>query len=238
MNNLPDATSKLIIADARLPLEALQKLDDMGNLFALSSEGITYPAISGHPDIFICPTANKPVVAPNAPQTLFDALKQADIEWTPGENKVGVRYPTSAHYNAVITNEYIIHRPDITDPALRKANAHLKSISVKQGYARCGLLMLPSQKHAITTDAGMHKTLSRRGFDCLLISHESIVLPTLTNGSFGGCCGWNGEHLFLAGALKHHPDGEKIKNYLATQNILYTELYDGPLFDGGGIFFL
>ena len=63
-----------IIADNRIPPQAKEKLSEYGEIINFSTKGITYEAISGHPDIFFCQVNNKLIVAPNLPDLYKNTL--------------------------------------------------------------------------------------------------------------------------------------------------------------------
>ena len=70
----------LIIIDKKIPEEAKIKLSGYGDLLELETIGITYDAISGHPDIFFSVLNNDLIVAPNLPQKFREALKKHSLE--------------------------------------------------------------------------------------------------------------------------------------------------------------
>lgn len=55
----------LIVIDKRIPEEAKKRLSGFGKIIEFETKGITYPAISGHPDIFMCQTTESLICAPN-----------------------------------------------------------------------------------------------------------------------------------------------------------------------------
>jgi hypothetical protein len=57
----------MIIVDNKITPVAKRRLSSFGELVELKTDGITYPAISGHPDIFFCQSADNLIVAPNLP---------------------------------------------------------------------------------------------------------------------------------------------------------------------------
>lgn len=160
----------LIIVDHKISSGAKKKLSRFGELMALRTEGITYPAISGHPDIFFCQSPDHLFVAPNIPEKYFDILDSHQVKYTKGEKPVGSEYPASARYNAVITDKYMIHNIRHTDAVIRDSVPFnrdgvpvaclsiLKCIQVEQGYTRCNLLPL-RDGHFITSDRGIYRDL-------------------------------------------------------------------------------
>ena len=150
----------LIIVDNKISPKAKEKLSKYGDLLELRTEGITYSAISGHPDIFFCQSADKLIVAPNLPKQYFDQLNNNGIDHIIGEFPVGNEYPASARYNAVATSNCLIHNFRYIDFMITRSLEELNPIHVDQGYCRCNLLPLKDD-HFITSDAGIHKVLKR-----------------------------------------------------------------------------
>jgi len=111
------------------------------------------------------------------------------------------------------------------------------SFSINQAYTRCNLIAL-DEGHYITSDHGIEKVLKNRNLEVLFVSPEGIILPGFANGFFGGCCGILDDKLFTTGSLHCYPEGEKVRQFSQEAGFRVIELYDGPLFDGGGIIFI
>jgi hypothetical protein len=235
----------LIIADHKISTEAKNKLSAYGELMELKSDGITYPAISGHPDIFFCQGPGCLIVAPNLPEQYLASLQSHGIEFISGELPVGKEYPASAHYNAVATDSFLIHNFRTTDFMITRTLEDLHLVHVDQGYTRCNLLPL-KDGNFITSDEGIFKVLKGRdlpgkvkdGCHPYLISPLGILLPGFPHGFFGGCCGVSNNIVFINGSLKHFRDGEKVRDILTNLDYQIIELYDGPLIDVGSILFI
>lgn len=148
---------------------------------------------------------------------------------------VGKKYPHTAHYNAVVTDTFLIHNPKYTEPTILSECSSLELIEVKQAYTRCNVLALPNDRF-ITSDKGIEKALQRKGLEVLYTDPKGILLPGFKNGFFGGACGIYNQQVFFIGKLDHFPEGENVRDFLEGYEII--ELYDGPLFDGGSILFL
>lgn len=226
-----------IIIDHRLPDAAKKTLTQFGEVINFETSGITVGPLSGHPDIFLCQTEKTLVVSPDIPEEFKIILKAKNLNYVYGFKKVGMDYPFCAHYNAVVTKKYLIHNLNITDEIILKSAAGLKNINVRQGFTRCSLVML-GEENFITSDHGIFKTLHNQGMQGLLVSAHDVILQGYAHGLFGGACGVSENKLFICGALKHFCDGEKIKCFTESINYQVVELYDGPLIDGGGIFFV
>jgi hypothetical protein len=251
----------LIIVDARISPEANNKLSAFGELMELKTDGITYPAISGHPDIFFCQGPECLIVAPNLPEIYFDTIRSHGIDFITGESPVGQEYPASARYNAVATDTFLIHNFRHTDFMITRTLEDLHLVHVDQGYTRCNLLPLKDNCF-ITSDEGIFKVLQgchlpnispsektesthyqssyeeSQGCHLCLISPHGILLEGFPHGFFGGCCGvWNNV-VFINGSLKHFPDGEKVREFLGNLDYQIIELCDGPLIDVGSFLFI
>ena len=185
----------LIIVDTNIPREAKDKLSASGNILELETEGIVYPAISGHPDIFICQTPQKLIISPNLPENYIQRIKEEKLPFTLGNPSSILhfpssilQYPASVRFNVAVNDHYLIHRLEFTDPVILQ-NCHTqKKVPVKQAYTRCNLLLL-KDNHYLTSDQGIHKNLQRVGLIGIFVSPEGILLPGFRNGFIGGAMG-------------------------------------------------
>ena len=226
-----------IIVDKKIPAAAREQLAALGEIVELETKGITYEAISGHPDIFFHKAGDQLIIAPNVPREYLTLLEAAGINIITGEQRVGPKYPASSAYNAVSTHDLLIHNFRNTDSSITRALEDADLIHVDQGYTRCNLLALGSE-HFITSDEGIARVLGRFGKDCLYVDPAGILLEGFKHGFFGGCCGILGNDIFIIGSLEHYPEGEKAREYASESGYSIVELYDGPLFDGGSILFI
>ncbi|MCF8235402.1 MAG: hypothetical protein K9G67_10205 [Bacteroidales bacterium] len=227
----------IAIADQRIPDEAKTELGKFSNCVFLKTENIVYESISGHPDIFFCKIMDRLIVAPNLPEYFKKALQKHHIDFIEGEMPVGARYPGTALYNAVFSDDLLIHNFRYTDSGITEFAADAELIHVNQGYARCNIAPLGNKKF-ITSDEGIHKTILRYGLDVLCVTPDEIILPGQKHGFIGGCCGVEENKLFVTGSLHHFSEGDKIRKFVSEAGFQIIELYDGPLFDGGGLLFV
>lgn len=225
----------LIIADFRIPPEAKEQLLSFGNVLWLKQQPTAYEAISAHPDIFFCPVGDQLIAAPHLSLAMQNKLKEKNISYVQGNDSVGKKYPETARYNAVVTDDLLIGNTHYTDRIILETAGHRKIIHVNQGYTRCNLIPLKNNRF-ITSDKGIEKTLQQQGLETLYVNPAGIVLPGFKNGFIGGTCGVWQNQLFFTGSLNHFPEGFTIKDFV--QDMEIAELYDGPLFDGGGILFI
>jgi len=225
------------IINNSIPEKAIGTLRNYGQVISISSSGITYPEISGHPDIFICQIDDRLIVAPNSPSEFKEKLKHASINTIEGTNIVGNSYPETAHYNAVVTNNYLIHNLDVTDDCIKENCKGKTFIHVNQAYTRCNLLPMVNNRF-ITSDKGIFSTLTKLNIETLLVNPEQILLPGFKNGFFGGACGVIANDIFIIGRLSNFEEGKKVVDFLKNSHYNIIELYDGPLYDGGSIFIM
>ncbi len=227
----------LIIADNRIPVQAKEKLSEYGEIINFSTKGITYEAISGHPDIFFCQVNNQLIVAPNLPAFYKNILHKNSIPFIEGEMPIELKYPGTSRYNVVATDKFLIHNFRYTDSIITNTGDNLDLIHSGQGYTRCNLLPLRND-HFITSDQGINRIFSGFKLQTLYIEPDEILLPGMKHGFFGGACGIYENNIFIIGSLSKMKNGDVLKTYINNLNYKIVELYDGPLFDGGSIFFI
>ena len=227
----------LIIIDARIPTKAKEVLAEIGQVFELSSDGLVYESIKGHPDIFLFQMKDIVVIAPNAPPELKDILKSQRIPFLKGKSKVSKTYPNTVFYNVVQTDDLLIHKKGYTDSCIMHHNAKKQFIDVSQAYTRCNLLSL-SDGSFITSDKGIENSLLKNNIEAHYFSPEGIKLEAQDHGFIGGCMAIYNRTVFIIGDLDFYHEGERLRKFIQSKNLALVELYKGPLIDGGGIFFL
>ena len=224
------------IIDSRAPREAINRLSKSFDVLELKSEGITYGEVSGHPDVFIFQDENRIIVAPNSPKELINFLDQQNTNYIFGRKEVGTELNNSTQYNCIATENIILHKKGYTDEVILENSQNKKLFELPQAYTRCSLTMM-NESNYITSDKGIEKSLLKEGYNVLEVSPSSILLPGYPYGFFGGTNGIVNNTFYLIGSLNHHEQGEEIKQFLIENKLEIIELYDGPLYDGGGIFF-
>lgn len=203
----------------------------------LESTGIVYPAISGHPDIFICDTGSGLVVSPNIPEEYLEVILQRKINVRIGEKPLGFEYPATSYYNAVVTEKYLVHNLKYTDTNILDECHDKIHLHTNQAYTRCNLIPL-GENNFITSDKNIEKVLLKEKQNVLYTSPEYIILPGFPHGFFGGCCGVFMKKLFIAGNMKYYKSKDIVIEFAKSCGMEIIELYDGRLFDAGGIFFI
>jgi hypothetical protein len=227
----------IAIVDKRIPLEAKVALQKRFLLFELESKDIVYPAISGHPDIFIYSSDGTVVIAPNSPQSLILFFERNSIPFIFGEKEVGFFHPETSHFNAISTSNYLIHNSNFTDTTIKKISGQKEWINVQQSYTRCNVISLKNDVF-ITSDKGIYTTLTKKNISTFLLTPKSIVLEGFEYGFIGGCAGVLNQEIYFIGNLDYYVEGVRLRKIIKQQKYQLIELYDGPLFDGGGIIFV
>lgn len=229
----------IIIADKRIPEIAKTKLSSYGEVIEFETKGIVYDAISGHPDIFFCQTPDMLFVAKNCPEKYVKLLDVNKIKYKFGSSNLGNIHPKTSHYNAVFAGKYLIHNLKITDNEIIKYAVNqsgIQQVNVKQSYTRCNLISVKDV--FLTSDIGIFNKLKSMGERIFYVESEAIFLYGFNNGFFGGCCGVIYDKLFVLGSLSNIKGSDNLTDILSRKGVDIIELFDGRLFDGGGIFFI
>jgi len=227
----------VIIADSRMPTPAKYTLEKIGNVIWFESKEITYDAISGHPDIFLTQIHDNIIVAPNTPEYILNEIDNHNISFLVAKKNIGKQYPETATYNALITNDFLIHNFHLTEQAITINASEKKGIHVNQGYTRCNCISLEN-KTVITSDQGIQKTLLKNNLNAIYINPLQIILNGFPNGFIGGTCGAFNNNIVFCGSLSYIDEGNYLQQIILNNGFKIIELYDGPLCDVGSIFFL
>lgn len=200
-----------------------------------------YPSIDGHVDIQIA-VLNKckkeVIIHKNMNENFKNLLVSNGIIFSETACSLNSTYPLNVILNALILENHFIHNLKFTDPFLSKSQNSKKLINVKQGYTKCSCLPI-NEKAIITSDSGIHKTLSREGFDVLLIPPGDIDLPGLDYGFIGGTGGMISKNtMAFFGSLDQYLYGDDIKKFLSKYNVTPLYLKDDKLTDRGSLLIL
>ena len=214
----------IFIHDSRIPKEAIDTLQNYGQCLPFITKNYTNDELAGHPDLFYCSINNN---------VISDPRVFRDNNFIPGYSKTG-RNSEATHYNAVVTDSFIIHNNKYTDISIIDLCRARRFINVHQSFTRCSLLPLPDNSF-ITSDKGIAKALSNNNLEYLLVDFEDIILPGYKNGCIGGCFGIINDTVFSIGSMSFHKNGKAMIQFLKKHKCQLVELYHGPLFDGGSI---
>lgn len=187
----------------------------------IRATGRVYPAISAHPDIYMCRLG----MDAGAP-----LIRAADDE-------LGYSYPDNVLYNAVCLDKYFIHNLKYTSESLKKAvqDKKLNMINVKQGYTKCSIAVVDGRS-VITSDEGIARTLVKYSdIDLLHIRHGFVSMPGFECGFIGGASGRVGDKMLFNGDLSAHPDFADICKFSNARGIEPVYFKGFPLEDIGSI---
>ena len=228
----------LAVIDARSSEEAKKNLRIYAeDILFFASTGITYNSISGHPDIFIFQEKNNLIIAPNSPEQLINFLKKHEVNFQPGTGKVGKNFGNSVKYNCIATNNFLLHKKNMTESLILEHSRNKKFINLPQAYTSCSMINLRNNIF-ISSDLGIKKVLDRNNLKNLYFSPENIRIFDHNNGFFGGTCGISGNKIFFNGNIDKHKHGKELRTFLYDLNYEIICLHDDFLYDGGGIFFI
>lgn len=147
-------------------------------------------------------------------------------------------YPYDVLFNACLIGSSLICNPNtlsgyILDEA-HKANINI--IPVKQGYTKCSCAVI-SENSIITSDKGIFSSCLNNSIDALLIQPGFVSLPGYNYGFIGGTSGHYGDNVYFSGDLRHHPDYERIIEFIYHHHKKYTALSNDELIDLGTMYF-
>ncbi|MCI8388673.1 MAG: hypothetical protein HFE63_09435 [Clostridiales bacterium] len=181
--------------------------------------------------------------------TQLDLPTQLAARVEPTEDYPHGNYPDDVRFNALVIGRNMYAKRSALSPALISlANENqLNIVNVRQGYARCSVLALPSANAAVTADSGLADALEANGVRVLRISAGGIRLDGCEYGFIGGasfvddpqcCCSLHSRPtVYFYGSLGIHPDGERIRQFIegCGYNVI-TLMQSESLCDfGGGI---
>ena len=221
----------LIFIDKKAPDQAKKNLTKWGQVVEFETSGVVYDAISGHPDIFIFQWPGGLVVSPDLPEKYLQLLSGNDI--ITGSRNCGPKYPDTAPYNALYTSYGLLHNTRVS--ASEILLSHAKNIHCNQAYTRCNSIQAGDM--IFTSDKGIENALKKENIPVLYIYPGKILLDGFDHGFFGGCCGISEKTFFICGDLSYLDKGGQLREILTSNGFQIEELYPGPPFDTGGIYF-
>lgn len=227
------------IIDPRLSENILKNLQKSGftTIAVPLTEQVEQP-LSGHPDIQMFIHDKNLFVHPDIDKSFLKKI-EAYANIIPCSSKLDKKYPEDISYNIACTGKVAIHRKvytdkDILDYLLRNK---IEIIDTRQGYSKCSTLIV-DDKSIITADNAIHLSAESSGLDSLLISQGYIDLPGYNYGFIGGASGKFLDTIYLTGSIDHHPDKERIVNFVESKGMKLKILSEEKIFDAGSIFFI
>lgn len=236
---IPLKSADLAIIPGDTDKNIINKLNEIGvkTITTIKCKDID-ESISYHPDIVIHPiNYNTLVIAPNVYDYYKEVLKETNLKLIRGERFLDVKYPDDIAYNVGRVYGKAFHNFKYSDEVLK---FHLKKegvelINVKQGYTKCSMTVI-DEYSIITEDKPIYNKLKELEYDPLLIDSSYINLKGQKYGFIGGATGNLSKNTILvSGSLSHHPEKEKIENYIFKRNKKIIYLSDEKILDLGTI---
>lgn len=176
-----------------------ENLSALGEVTLFDAGKLVYPAIGGHPDIFLANIHGVWVLAPNTPAEIKAVFEKLGLPVIAGTEPVGFRYPFTAFYNVFADDEVAVISRHTNESVL----LHIRSdelITVKQGYIACNLARIG--KEFITTDTAIAKELEDRKKTVHFVKPDFIRLAGVPNGFIGGTVGQIDDTVYFAGSIR------------------------------------
>lgn len=234
----------LLIHSSQIPDNYLCKLDKLIpglEHVALPESRDVYPSISSHPDIFFCQLMSKTLIySPRIGKALLSDIKKSGVDLIISKKPPSGKYPNTASLNAAHIGKNLIHKQDITDPAIKGAaeTQGFRFIGCDQGYTRCSTVPV-KESALITSDTGIQEAAKEAGIKTLLIRQGHVILPGETYGFIGGASGiLPDDNIIFLGDIRLHPDFSMIERFLADHKTGYSYLAGLPLYDAGSLIFI
>ena len=229
------AKSKLFVVDYRLNEQALARLRTFGEVVLFRHSMVKGP-LAGHPDIAMFYNGDRLILSSDIPEYIPETFLHHGINYLKSDRLSGPGHPDTATFNASGNHELLIHNIRYTCSHILNLYKNKNILRVRQGYSRCSTLILNS-KNIITSDEGIYRKAVNTGITALLVTTETIELPGLPYGLFGGCCGIFHNEILINGDLHLHPQGKVIHSFIEKCGFTVTGLSKKPLTDVGGIFY-
>ena len=193
-------------------------------------DALTAPT-NTHADMLLLSVGDTVFVHKDYPVELSDVKNVVKID-----EPIGSKYPSDVRLNIAIVGKNAICN---TKYASRTILNHLKNqgyeiAHVPQGYAHCSTCIV-STNALITADESIFEAAKMLGIDALKIVSGHISLPPYDYGFIGGASGTDENKVYFCGSLSHHPDGEKIREFIKKHGKDVCELTPLPLEDIGGM---
>lgn len=211
----------------------------------LSSETVVWmpdnplldPRLAGHADLNILKTGTKDLMVSSClASTFVTHLTNVEIS-VHLVNVAGKQYPEDAGLCICQTGKYILYNPKTaSETALKHLNG--VSIAVTQGYTKCSVCVV-SEDAIITSDRIIAIRAENAGLNVLHIHPGFIKLDGFDYGFIGGSTFMlNKETLAFTGHFDHHPDSDRIMQFLKAQGVRPVFLTKRKIFDIGGAILL
>ena len=216
---------KILFVSSDIPDIMAEKLSEKYEIRLLPPCGALASPVSKHADM-LAGLLDKRIVLTRG---YFEENKDlfSDVDITVTDEKQRKEYPDDVLLNFIDTGRAVVGYEKALTRLINKP-----VINVKQGYARCSTLIC--RNFAVSADAGILSALESLGYDTLPIGSGYIDLPGYDSGFIGGASFADEDNVYFFGTVSHHPDGERIKEFILSHGAKIHELDERPLLDLGG----
>ncbi len=227
------------IVDPRLSDQIMKSLQNSGfkTIAVPLIEKVDQP-LAGHPDIQMFIHDTNIFVHPDIDKSFLKKIEDY-VNIMICSSKLDKKYPGDISYNIACTGKIAIHKKAFTDKEIMDylLRNQIEIIDTRQGYSKCSTLIVDDSS-IITADNAIHLSAESAGLDSLLISEGYIDLPGYNYGFIGGASGRFIDTIYLTGSIDHHPDKERIVNFVESKKMHLKILSEEKIFDAGSIFFI
>ena len=186
-----------------------------------------------HPDMSIVRVGNTYICE----KMSFEYYKKLlpDLNIISGDKTLSFHYPEDIAYNVLISENVAIGNFKYTDSVVKNElkKQNIKMQNTNQGYAKCASVSFKNS--VITADLSIYNSAAEIGLNALLISEGNVRLSGYSYGFLGGASGFIDNRLLFFGDITHHPDFERIKDFIENQNVEIDYIENYPLTDVGTI---
>jgi len=213
------AVSTLVIGECYMA-EFAPALEHLSvECYGITGPEVLDPRLRGHADLLLLHTGNAGFIAADGIQIHNKIINISYVNLLNNDSAL----------NICILGEYWIGCPSraawLPDT--------LKKVAVRQRYARCSTCIV-DEHSIITSDHGIAQAAAAHGLDVLEITPGHILLDGFNYGFIGGASfKLAPDKLAFTGALRHHPDQDRIRGFLSKRSIEPVCLGNGPLSDIG-----
>lgn len=240
-------TQTTCLCPSVLPEKMLAKLREHCHVIPLPPDETLDEPVQCHPDM-LCTVMDGTIFFPRTyaeayPGTIDEITTRTAYKLILTDAPRSSLYPEDVSLNVTVLPTTIVCRTASTAPELLEfaEKSGRKIISVRQGYAGCSCITCGDA--VLTSDTGIHRTLTQHGIDCTFVKNSGIHLPGYNVGFIGGCggvhdSGTDNRTLYLFGSPDSVDGGTVIRDFAARYELTVLPLDKTLLTDYGGLKFL
>ena len=184
-----------------------------------------------HPDMLFYPLLDGKILTEKG----YVNNSDTNLEFYEGETSLANNYPFDCRFNCFTAGNNLICGKNVAKEIKDDAIMHGYNVQyVKQGYAACSTVRLYNDAF-ISSDVSIYKSLTKLGFDALLVDNADIKLNGYNCGFIGGCALYSDKDILaFSGNVKKHKDFDFINSFCANYKISIYSLSNTDLYDYGG----